>query len=137
MKKTIITLSLLIPVVSFAQTSPDMSSAYMQDIMKSIEEMETCMQAIDEKKMDALKDDSVRVGEEVTALCKDGKRSQAQEKAVSYGKKMLNDATMKAMIKCNEPMKGIMKATPIIPFDANAEIKDKHVCDKDDRLNSL
>lgn len=129
MKKTIITLSLLIPVVSFAQNAPDMNSAYMQDIMKSIEKMETCMQAIDEKKMDALKENSVRVGDEITALCKNGKRSQAQDKAVVFGKKMLNDATMKAMVKCNESMKDVMKAAPVIPFDPSVETRDKHVCD--------
>ncbi|MCK5002774.1 MAG: hypothetical protein KAS57_07095 [Gammaproteobacteria bacterium] len=129
MKITVITLSLLLPAVAFAQNSLDMNSVDMQNIMKHIGEMESCMQAIDETKMNEIRDNSIHMEAEISALCKDGKRSQAQEKAVSYGKKMMNDATMKAMIKCSEPMKGIMRATPIVPFDANAEIQDKHVCD--------
>jgi hypothetical protein len=129
MKITVITVLMLLPAVTFAQNAPDMNSIDMQNIMKQIEEMESCMQAIDETKINELKDNSIHIEAEIAALCKDGKRSQAQEKTVLYGKKMLNDATMKAMIKCSEPMKGIMKATPIVPFDANAETKDKHVCD--------
>lgn len=129
MKITVIALSLLLPAIAFAQEMPSLNQADIENMMNNLQGMETCMQSIDKNKLDELKRGAERVESEVDALCRAGKRSQAQAMAVSYGKKMANDPTMQAMMKCVEPMKGMMKSVPMMPFDEMMEDSDTHVCD--------
>ncbi|MDT8451525.1 MAG: hypothetical protein RQ936_02125 [Gammaproteobacteria bacterium] len=129
MKITVIALSLLLPAIAFAQEMPSLNQADVENMMKNLKGMESCMQNIDEKKLDELKRGAEQVESEVDDLCRAGKRSQAQTKAISYGKEMENDPTMKAMMKCIEPMKGMMKSIPMMPFDEVIENSDTHVCD--------
>jgi hypothetical protein len=130
MKITVITLSLLLPAVAFAKDMPVMNEADFSNMIQHAQEMEACMQKLDAKKMEELKVNSDRIESEVAALCQAGKRAQAQAKAISYGKKMADDPTIEAMMKCAEPMKGIMTSMPMMPFmDVSSENPDKHVCD--------
>ncbi len=137
MKISIIALSLLLPTVTYAQEMPNMNQMDMtnmsqvdiMNMMKNLQGMETCMQNIDENNMNALKIKAKQIEAEVDALCSAGKRSQAQDKAISYGKKMASDPTMQAMMKCIEPMKGMMKSVPMMPFDEAMENSDIYVCD--------
>lgn len=129
MKISLIALSLLLPAIAFAQEMPSMNQADIENMMNNLQGVETCMQNIDEKKLDELKSGAERVKSEVDASCRAGKRSQAQAMAVSYGKKMANDPTMQAMMKCVEPMKDMMKSAPMMPFDEVIENSDRHVCD--------
>lgn len=132
MKIAVFTLSLMLPVAAFAQGIPPMNQMDMENMMKNIQGMESCMQSLDENKMDELKKNAEQVETEVEALCQAGKRSQAQTRAISYGKKMADDPTMKAMMKCVEPMKGMMASMPMMPFDLEADASgtEKHVCDQ-------
>lgn len=129
MKISVIALSLLLPAIAFAQEMPSMNQTDIENMMNNLQGVETCMQNIDEKKLDELKRGAERVKSEVDALCRAEKRSQAQAMAVLYGKKMANDPTMQAMMKCVEPMKGMMKSVPMMPFDEVIENSDRHVCD--------
>lgn len=129
MKITVIALSLLLPAIAFAQEVPTMNQTDIENMMNNLQGMETCMQSIDKNKLDELKSGAERVESEVDAMCRAGKRSQAQARAVSYGKKMANDPTMQAMMECVEPMKGMMKSVPMMPFDEVMENSDAHVCD--------
>lgn len=129
MKIKVIALSLLLPAIAIAQEMPSMNQADIENMMNNLQGMETCMQSIDKNKLDELKRGAERVESEVDALCRAGKRSQAQAMAVSYGKEMANDPTMQAMMKCIEPMKGMMKSVPMMPFDEVMENSDAHVCD--------
>ncbi len=129
MKITVIALSLLLPAIAFAQEVPSMNQADIENMMNNLQGMETCMQSIDKNKLDELKSGAEQLKSEVDAMCRAGKRSQAQARAVSYGKKMANDPTMQAMMECVEPMKGMMKSVPMMPFDEVMENSDAHVCD--------
>lgn len=129
MKITVIALSLLLPAIALAQEMPSMNQADIENMMNNLQGVETCMQNIDENKLDELKRGAERVESEVDALCRAGERAQAQAMAVSYGKKIATDPTMQAMMKCVEPMKGMMKSVPMMPFDEVMENSDTHVCD--------
>jgi len=128
MKITAIAISLLLPAMAIAQDMQPMSQMDIENMMKNIENMEPCMQSIDQTKMDALKKNAEKVESEVSALCKAGKRAQAQKKAITYGKEVLNDTTMQEVMVCMEPLKGMMKTMPMMPFDVS-EGSSKHVCD--------
>jgi uncharacterized protein YaaN involved in tellurite resistance len=123
MKAGTIILILLLPAASVAQNYPGMSEADMQ----KMEQMQACMEKIDEAKLQEIERRSHQIEAEIEALCAGGKRAEAQEKAMAFGKEMTNDPTMQAMSKCGEMMKGMM---PNVPYtDQGKDASGHHVCD--------
>ena len=123
MKAAAAVLLLLMPVVAVAQNFPGMSEADMQ----KMEQMQSCMEKIDEAKLKAIEQRSSQIETEIKSLCAGGKRVEAQAKAEAFGKEMANDPTVQAMSKCGEMMKGMM---PKVPFaDQGKSPSSRHVCD--------
>jgi hypothetical protein len=123
MKAGTIVLLLLLPVAAIAQNYPGMSAADMQ----KMEQMQACMEKIDEAKLEAIERRSQQVEAEIKALCAGGKRAEAKEKAMAFGQEMAKDPTMQAMGKCGEMMKGMM---PKVPYtDQGKSASGGHVCD--------
>jgi hypothetical protein len=119
---------MLVPTLAFAQNYPAMNEADMQKMMQQMEQMKSCMEKVDQAKLQALGERSKQMEAEVRSLCANGKRDEAQQKALAYGKEIANDASMKAMMKCTESMKDMM---PEISFKGlEEEAKDKHICDQ-------
>ena len=99
----------------------------MQNMMQQMEQMQLCMEKIDEKELKALEKRSKQMEREVKALCNSGKRDQAQKKAIEFGKEMAKDPTIKQMAQCGEMMKArLSHMTFAIEQKAN---DDSHVCD--------
>jgi len=127
MKKLTVFVCLLIPLTSAAQNYPGMNEADMQKMMQQMEQMQSCMEKIDASMLKALEQRSQKMEAEVQSLCADGKRDQAQRKAIAYGKKIANDPTIKTMMTCGKIMKDSM---PDISFtDLEKASADYHVCD--------
>ncbi len=121
-------LLLLIPILAAAQNYQGMNKEDMQKVMQQMQEMQACMQNVDQDKLKALEQRSNRFGAEVKSLCASGKRDKAQQKAISFGKEMANDPSMQAMRKCGELSKGTM---PKMPFmDQDIDRSKHHVCDQ-------
>ena len=128
MKKVLFCQFLLIPVVSLAQNYQGMNEADMQKMMQQMEKMQSCMEDVDTDRLKALEQKSRQMETEIKSLCADGKRDEAQKKALSFGKEISNDRTMKTIQKCGEMMKDIM---PEITFQGlDTDSKDRHVCDQ-------
>lgn len=127
MRKTVITLLLLIPVTSFAQTPQNMSKQDMQKMIEQMQKMQSCLQKIDQSKLNVFEKRSYQLEAEVNALCASGKRDDAQTKALSFSKDVMNDPTMQAMRKCSKMMEGKMPAMPFMGKHTKAD--KQHVCD--------
>jgi len=127
MKISAIILLLLMPMVSVAQNSQNMSEEDMQKMMQQAQKMQSCMQSIDQAKLKAIDQRSSQILANIDSLCASGKRDEAQAKAISYGKEMAKDPTMQAMRKCGEMMKGMMPKTPLMDLDK--DLSSHHVCD--------
>ncbi len=127
MKKLAFLLFLLIPSISVAQNYPRMNETDMQQMMQQMEKMETCMKKVDESKLKALEQRSRQMETEVKSLCAKGKRDEAQQKAISFGKEVANDETMKTMMKCGEMMKDVMPKMSFTGLDK--ESASRHICD--------
>jgi hypothetical protein len=113
-------LLLLMPVVAIAQNYPGMNEGDLQ-------KMESCMKNVDEAKLEELERRSNQIAAEVKSLCAGGKRGEAQERAMAFGKEMAKDPTLQAMSRCGEMMKGMM---PKVPFmDQGKGGSSHHVCD--------
>ena len=127
MKISAITLLLLMPMVTFAQDYQNMSEKEMQKMMQQMQKMGSCMQNVDQSKLKILEQRSNQFEAEAKLLCDNGKREEAQAKAISFGKEIAKDPTMQAMSKCSEMMEGNM---PNMPFmDQNKYHSNHHVCD--------
>ena len=132
MKISAIILLLLMPMVTVAQNYQNMSEEDMQKMMQQAQKMQSCMQNIDQAKLEAIDQRSSQILANIDSLCASGKRDEAQQTAISYGKEMAKDPTMQAMRKCSEMMsgemmQGMMPKTPLMDLDK--DLSSRHVCD--------
>ena len=106
MKISAIILLLLMPIVTAAQDYPGMNKEDMQNMMQQMEKMQECMHNVDQAKLKVIEQRSRQMETEIKSLCADGKRDKAEEKAISFGKEIVNDPTMQAMRRCGDMTKG-------------------------------
>jgi hypothetical protein len=136
--RNLIYLLIFSPVVVFAQKQPgippnmpmDMEKMQrnMQQIdMGKMQEAMECMKNIDRSALEGLKEEGEKMKAEVGSLCKSGKRDEAQDKAIVYGKEMMSRPELMKMRRCGKMMAGMM---PEMPFEhIEEEAKNSHVCD--------
>ena len=129
MKKLFVTVLLFLPVAAGAQ---DMNQQNMQNMMAEMQKLGACMQSIDQQELEALGSNADRFEAEMKVLCKDGKRDEAQEKAIEFSKKMLNSPALKTMRKCTEKMSASMKGMMpnMDPEEMAKDYSNHHVCDE-------
>lgn len=113
-------IGLLAPGALLAQQSQGMPSEEMmqrlqdpeamQKMVAQMEEMQKCMERIDQKELDALQARAEAASKEIEALCKDGKTDQALARAMKLGEEMRNNATVKQVRECTKDMGDLMPA---------------------------
>jgi len=126
---------LLLPTAVLAQNYPNyqnMSEADMQQMMQQAQKMQECVQGIDQDKLNEIEQRTQELNDEIKALCAEGKRDEAQAKAIAFGKEMAKDPTMQKMSKCGEMYKGMGSQMSFME-QYQKEDKDRsghHVCDQ-------
>jgi len=95
--------------------------------MQKIQQMQECMQRVDQQQLKAIEKQQQQFDAEVRSLCKTGKRDQAQQKAMKYAKQMMNNPAIKAMQQCGEIARGMMPDMPVMQIEE--ELDSQHVCD--------
>ena len=87
----------LFPMVVFAQghlgMSPNMSQKDMEQLQRNMQQMDmgkmqeamACMKGIDRSSLEGLEEEGKKMEAEVAALCRNGKRDEAEDKAMEYG----------------------------------------------------
>ena len=127
MKRLIFFMLLTAPLTSQSFDFQNMNEAEMDKMMQQMEQMQSCMEKVNEKDLKALEQRSKQMEREVKALCNSGKRDEAQKKAIEFGKEITKDPTMAQMRQCGEMMKPMLSKMAF----ANEQIpgKDSHVCD--------
>lgn len=127
MKRLIIFIFVTMPLASYALDFQSMNEADMQNMMQQMEQMQSCIEKVDENELKALEKRSKQMEREVKALCNSGKRDQAEKKAIEFGMEMAKDPTMKQMAQCGEMMKPMLSEMAFA-IDQKA-MDDSHVCD--------
>ncbi len=120
---------LLITFSVYAENNIAMNQPQMQAMMQKAQEMQSCMQNVDESELQAFQQRAEKMGAEVKALCAAGKRDEAQNKLITYAKELNNDTTMQTLKKCGEIMQGIMPELSMIAKTRESEDSQNHVCD--------
>lgn len=125
MRNPLLLLSLLLlsPVAVTAQDFPGMAQMDMQ----KLQQMQQCIENIDQSQLQEIEKQQQQFDTEIRALCKSGKRDQAQQKAIAYAKQMMNNPAIKAMQKCGEIARGMMPEMPVMQMEN--ELESQHVCD--------
>jgi len=129
MKSLLLILSLLLPVFALAQQPQGMNEKEMQQMMQRMQKMQTCMQDIDQSQLKELEHRSRQVEVEIEALCDDGKREEAQQRAMDFGREISRDPNLQTMRRCGEMMQGMMPAVPFADYEQKTA-EHKHVCDQ-------
>jgi hypothetical protein len=133
MKKLGIALSLLLPVIAYAEKpattgNGHMGGQNMEMMAKKMQEMQKCMESINKADLDKVEKESIQFEKKIRALCSKGKRDQAQKEALSFGKKIAKHPVMQSMNKCTESMRGAMQDMPIPGQDM--DFTNRHACDE-------
>ncbi|MFA7553412.1 MAG: hypothetical protein WCY88_04105 [Spongiibacteraceae bacterium] len=123
MKIKLAGLLLLCPLLSFAQAQTVQDPDAM---MKKLQEMQTCMGAIDQTELKQLEQQSKQLQADISKLCNSGKADAAQNKALGFAKTVKNSKALKQLSNCTEVMAGI------IPVDAYSKMIDSY---SDEDLN--
>jgi hypothetical protein len=129
MKKLILFL-LFTPLTALAQQG--MSQQEMEQMMAEVQKMQACLQGIDQSALKKLEEEQKTFEKEIKAMCASGDRDQAQEKAISYTKDIMNSPEIVKMRKCTENLTGMAKQmVPDMSFEAlQKEFDKRHVCDE-------
>lgn len=127
MKRSVALFFLLSSPAVFAQQGMD------PEIMQQLQEMVACVAAIDQNEIISLEKESKKIGAEVKGLCKSGDRDKAQELAMEFGRKVVNNPVFITVRKCTENTSGAMEG--MLPDISSTEkmakdYSDKHVCDE-------
>lgn len=132
--KTILAWSLLVlPVAVSAQNfgGMQMNEAQMQQMMQQAEQMQNCMENIDQEEMNAFQQQAEEMDAEVKSLCTAGKRDAAMARAMAFGKEAAHSKVMQDMKKCGEGMRDMMPNLPkTAQADENEGSQPRHVCDE-------
>ena len=130
MKTVLVILLLSIPVYSFAQNSGAMNQPNMQNMMQVMQQVQECMADIDEAKLQELQVKSEKMSKEIKSLCGQGKSDKAQKTAISFGREISSDPTLKQMQKCGEMAQGALPMMGNVETFDEKEYANKHVCDE-------
>jgi len=127
-------LALLLPLTAIAQNYPGMggsgmSESDMQNMMQQAQKMQTCMQGIDQSRLQAFEQQAGKVEAEVTSLCGSGKRADAQQKAIAFAQEMSSNPDIRKIMECGKMMNGMMPKMPFTDQAGGADTSVKHVCD--------
>lgn len=135
----LIYLLILFPTVVFSQMQPGMPPNMPMDMemiqrnmqkmdMGKMQETMACMKNVDRSLLEGLKEEGEKIKAEIVSLCKSGKRDEAQDKAIAYGKEMMSKPGLMKMRDCGKMMAGMMLGMPSEHIEE--ETKNSHVCDE-------
>jgi hypothetical protein len=125
MKSVVAVVVLLIPFAAAARTLQDLNQAEMQNY---VQQMQNCMAQVDQAELEALGQRSDAVDAEIAALCEQGKRDQAQERAIAYSREMAENPVVQQMKECGELAASLMPEGEK-PMEDDFDFTSRHVCD--------
>ena len=130
MKIYIAVFLLMLPASLIAQTTGSMNQDNMQNMMQVMQQVQQCMASIDQSRMNELQVRSEKAKQEIDALCSQGKRDQAQKRAMAFGRQIASDPTIKQMQKCGEMAKGAIPMPDMVDTYDEKDYANRHVCDE-------
>lgn len=123
-----IVLFVLFPIIAFAQ-STNMQNMNAGNMGNMMQEMQKCMSKVDQEEIKKLEQETDRMEAKFRTLCEQGKKDEAQEEAIKFGKKMMNNSAMVQMKECSEIAKRFVPKGAMKDDDETFDPEKHHVCD--------
>ncbi len=115
---------------AFAANPGSMNQGNMQNMMQVMQKVQQCMAQIDQSQLEKLKVSSERMKNEIDTLCSQGKRDEAMQAAMKFGKQIASDPTIQHMRKCGEMAQGALPMQDMVPNYDEKDYSSHHVCDE-------
>lgn len=122
-------LILLLPAVAVAQDYRNLSEQDMQKMMQGMQQMQSCMQGVDQAALERFGKRGEQVEREIRGHCARGERAAAQDKALAFGREVQQNAAMQKMMECGKMMAGMMPKTPFLDEIQQQSAGGGHICD--------
>ena len=122
--------SVILPAIALAQNYPGMNQDDMQNMMQQMQKMQACMQEVDQSRLKEFEQQGQAVEREVKALCSAGKRDEAQNKAMEFGRQVATDPDMQKIMECGKMMSSAMPKMPYREQASEPDASSSHVCDQ-------
>jgi hypothetical protein len=122
--------SVILPAIALAQNYPGMNPDDMQNMMQQMQKMQACMQEVDQSRLKEFEQQGQAVEREVKALCSAGKRDEAQDKAMEFGRQVATDPDMQKIMECGKMMSSAMPKMPYMEQASEPDASSSHVCDQ-------
>lgn len=102
LKKTLLVLPLLGAGVVWGQGQGGYDGQQMNRMMQGMGEMMACMQQVDQKELQALGERAQAMEKEMKGLCAEGRRDEAQQRAMEFGRDMAQSESYTQLRECGE-----------------------------------
>lgn len=116
---------------AYAENMSSMDNQGMQQMMKQMQKMQQCLQQVDENELRSYEAQINQLETELKALCQAGKRDEAQNKALEFGKQVEQSKAFKQIQKCTQEMQNnaFMPTFPTLKTDESGKAQG-HICDE-------
>lgn len=114
-----------------AENMSSMENVHMQQMIQQMNEMQRCLQQIDEIELQKNQENMSRLENKLRALCSDGKRDEAQTEALKFSREMQDSKIFKQIQSCTQEMQqqGFMPKLPTLEIDDQGNSQ-THICDQ-------
>ncbi len=106
-----------------------MDEKEMEIIMAQMQEMQDCMQRINQADITVAEQQAIKISAEAKALCTEGKHEQAQAHVIAFSKKLAETPALQELRRCSEIATGITPMIPILDQYKVGNFNDYNVCD--------
>ncbi|WP_373020302.1 hypothetical protein [Thiomicrorhabdus sp.] len=114
-----------------AENMSSMENVHMQQMIQQMNEMQRCLQQIDEIELQKNQENMSRLENKLRALCSDGKRDEAQTEALKFSREIQDSKIFKQIQSCTQEMQqqGFMPKLPTLEIDDQGNSQ-THICDQ-------
>ncbi len=114
MKALTYLLLLLSPLALFAAEKYKMDEEEMQNMMAQMQKLQDCIQQIDHTEITAAEERAREIADEVKELCANGEHDQAQERVITFSKKLAKSSALQELKRCGELSTGMAPMMPLL-----------------------
>ncbi len=123
--------TIIICLSSFSTVAGDyrnMKQGDMAEIMRQAEQMQKCMRNISQEEMAVMQGQAAQMQMEIKQLCKAGKRKEAMQRAMGFGREISQSSTMTKMKQCGQMIEAMMAQLPRFISKGREEDRDMDIC---------
>ena len=123
----IFALTIAVSANASAQNMSGMEGMNMQQMMAQMQKMQQCLMQVDEAELRDYESRINKLEPELKSLCQSGKRDEAQQIAIKFGKEIASSNAVKTIQACTKNMQANAFMPALPDFD---NLGDRHICDE-------